>query len=116
MVLSEIELKRCQKDIEAFLAARRLAAHIRSDLDVDCRIDGQNVEVVEIRPAYHGDPSIKHNTPIARATFVRTIGRWRVFWMRQDLRWHSYQPKAEVNTLKEFLNVVDRDEHSCFWG
>lgn len=36
--------------------------------------------------------------------------------MRQDQRWQNYEPKAEVNTLKEFLNAVDRDEHCCFWG
>ncbi|WP_293636258.1 DUF3024 domain-containing protein [Polaromonas sp.] len=53
---------------------------------------------------------------MAKATFVRTKGIWKVFWMRSDLKWHSYEPKAKVNTLKEFLGAVDRDEHSCFFS
>lgn len=115
MALSEIELKRCDKEIETFLARRRPPRHIRDQLDIGCRIDGQSVEIFEVRPAFD-DPGRKYERPVGKATFVRTKGCWRVFWMRQDLRWHSYEPKAEVNTLKEFLNAVDRDEHCCFWG
>ena len=114
MALSEIELKRCEKEIEAFTGRRRPLAHIRNELDVGCRIDGQSVEVFEIRPQFSA-PEVKQETSIAKATFVRTKGRWHVFWMRQDQRWQSYEPKAEVNTLREFLNAVDRDEHCCFW-
>lgn len=115
MALSEIEGKRCEKELAAFLAKRRPPAHIREEIDLSYRIDGQSVEIFEIRPKYQ-EPTQKQESPIAKATFIRTIGRWRVFWMRQDLRWHSYVPKAEVNTFKEFLGVVDRDEHCCFWG
>jgi hypothetical protein len=115
MALSEIELKRCEKEIEAFMGRRRPPVHIRDELDVGCRVDGQSVEVFEIRPN-NSDPAVKQESKIAKATFVRTKGRWRVFWMRQDQSWQSYEPKAEVNTLKEFLNAVDRDEHCCFWG
>jgi hypothetical protein len=115
MSLSEIERKRCEKEIAAFLARRRPLAHLRDELDIGCRIDGRHVEIFEVRPKFN-EPAAKLESPIAKATFVRTKGRWRVFWMRQDLKWHSYAPKAEVNTLKEFLNAVDRDEHFCFWG
>lgn len=73
MALSEIELKRCEKEIEVFLGRRRPPAHIRDELDVGCRVDGQSVEVFEIRPKY-SDPVVKQETPIAKATFVRTKG------------------------------------------
>ena len=54
--------------------------------------------------------------PVAKATFVRTKNRWHVFWMRQDLKWHGYEPNLEVHSLEAFLNVVDRDEYCCFFG
>ena len=54
--------------------------------------------------------------PVAKATFVRTKSRWRVFWMRRDLQWHGYEPNAEVHSLEAFLHVVDRDEYGCFFG
>ena len=53
---------------------------------------------------------------MAKATFVQIKGILKVFWMRADLKWHSYEPKAAVNTFKEFLGSVDRDEHRCFFG
>jgi hypothetical protein len=115
LALSEIELKRCEKDIAAFMARRRPAPDIRDELDIGYRIDGHNVEIFDIRPDWK-DHSVRNESPVAKATFVRTKGIWKVYWMRQDLKWHGYQPKAEVNTLKEFLGAVDRDEHGCFWG
>ena len=54
--------------------------------------------------------------PVAKATFVRSKNRWRIFWMRRDLKWHGYEPNLEVQSLKAFLNVVDRDEYCCFFG
>ena len=73
-------------------------------------MEGQSIEIFEIRPDCK-DASVRQELPVAKATFVRTKGTWKVFWMRADLRWHSYEPKAKVNTLKEFLGAVDRGVH-----
>jgi len=32
------------------------------------------------------------------------------------LKWHRYDPVAEVSTLDEFLRVVAEDTHACFRG
>jgi hypothetical protein len=114
MSLSNTELKRWEKDISAFLARRRPLPHLRDEVDVGYRIGDHHVEIFEVRCSLH-EPATKHERPVAKAKFVRARGRWQVFWMRKDLKWQSYQPKAEVNTLKEFLTAVDRDEHFCFW-
>jgi len=115
LALTEIELKRCEKEIAAFMDRRRPPTHIRDRFDVGYRIDGHRVEIFEVKPDWK-DPLIRREAPVAKATFVRTQGLWKVYWMRRDLKWHGYPPKAEVNTLKEFLGAVDRDEHGCFWG
>lgn len=98
-----------------FLDRRRPPPHIREQLDVGYKMEGQSIEIFEIRPDWK-DGSVRQEFPVAKATFVRIKGIWKVFWMRADLKWHSYEPKAEVNTLKEFLSAVDRDEHGCFFG
>ena len=41
---------------------------------------------------------------------------WKVYWMRQDQKWHAYPPKLEVNSIEEFLTLVDEDEFACFFG
>jgi hypothetical protein len=83
--------------------------HIRDQLDIGCRVTGQSVEIFEIRPDWE-DKSRTMETPVAKATFVRTRNRWRVLWMRRDLKWHGYEPNLEVQSLDAFLNVVHRDE------
>lgn len=115
LALTELERKRCEKALMDFMARRRPAPHIREQLDIGYKIEGQSIEIIEIRPDWK-DASVRQESPVAKATFVRTKGNWKVFWMRADLKWHGYQPKAEVNTLKEFLGAVDRDEHGCFFG
>lgn len=97
------------------MARRRPPQHIRDQLDIGYRIEGQSIEIFEIRPDWR-DGSVRRESPVAKATFVRIKGIWKVFWMRADQKWHSYEPKAQVNTLKEFLGAVDRDAHGCFFG
>jgi hypothetical protein len=115
MALSEMELRRCERDLSRFLEKRRPPPHIRAQLDIGYRISGQSVEIFEVRPDYL-DPKQKLEHPVAKATYVRTTDRSNVFWMRRDLKWHGYEPAREVRTLEAFLNVVDRDDYSCFFG
>jgi hypothetical protein len=115
MALSELELRRCGKALEQFMGRRRPPVHLREKVDLSYRIVGHSVEIFEVRPDWQ-DPSTTMETPVAKATFVRTRNRWRVFWMRRDLKWHGYEPNLEVSSLEAFLNVVDRDEFGCFFG
>lgn len=115
MALSEIEVRRRDKSIAAYLARRRPPEHVRDQVDHCCRFSGHSVEVFEIRQDWQ-DKSKTNEHPIAKATFVRTKKHWRVFWMRGDLKWHGYEPNREVASLEAFLHVVDRDEYRCFFG
>ncbi len=115
MSFSEIEWKRFELDLARFMARRRPPPHVRHELDLAHRLRGQSVEIYSIRPPWDGRGApIEH--PIARMTFVRARNIWRLFWMRQDLKWHSYEPKAEARSLRECLDVVDQDAHACFFG
>src|SRR5687767_11987845 len=98
MALTQIELQQCKKALAQFLERRRPPEHIRDRLDIAYRISGQSVEIFEIRPDWQ-DASKKIETPVAKATFVRTRNRWKVLWMRRDLKWHGYEPNPEVHSL-----------------
>lgn len=115
MAFSEFEQKKIEKAFAAFLAKRRPAPHIRPELDFGYRLAGQSVELFEIRPQWDDRTRIcKH--PFAKATYVKTRNAWKVFWQRADLKWHGYQPDLTVPTIEKFLEVVDRDDHGCFFG
>lgn len=116
MELSEIEVARVKRALDSFLQMRRPPPRIRAQLDLGYRISGQSVEIFEIRPAWRGLPHERHESPVAKATFVRSRNLWRVFWQRRDLKWHSYQPASEVKSIDEFLSLVAEDRHACFFG
>ncbi len=115
MAFDDLERKRIEKSVTAFLAKRRPPPHIRPELDIDCRIAGQSLEVIEIRPQWN-DPSVIREHAIAKATFVRTTSLWKVFWKRADLKWHAYEPNSTAKDAAEFLAIVHRDEYGCFFG
>lgn len=115
MALNDIERKRVEKSVGAFIEKRRPSPHIRPELDLGFRISGHSVELFEIRPQWD-QPEIIREHPYAKATFVRTQGVWKIYWKRADLRWHGYEPNLEVASIDEFLAVVARDEYACFFG
>jgi Protein of unknown function (DUF3024) len=116
VALAEIELARVHKAMDSFMQRRRPPAHIRPDLDLGFRVTGQSVEIFEIRPAWRGPTDKKHESPAAKATYVRSRRVWRVFWQRRDLKWHSYDPTPEVKSVEEFASLVGEDAHACFFG
>lgn len=113
MSLSEFELKKCEKAIAAFMKKRRPPPYIRKKLDLWCRIEEQSIDIFEIRPEWR-NPENTIEIPVAKCTYVRTRGTWKVYWQRQDLKWHRYEPDPEVNSIEAFFELVDRDEYACF--
>ena len=114
MSLSEFELKRCEYALAAFLEKRRPPTHLRKEVDLRYRIEGQSVEIFEVRPGWR-NPENTMELPISKAIYVKSRGIWKVYYKRGDLKWHLYDPTPEVDAIEEFLDIVDRDEYYYFW-
>ena len=115
LALNEIESKRIENAVAAFVERRRPPAHLRDQIDLAFRFDGRSVEIFEIRPRWN-KPDEKVEESVAKARYVKTRGEWLVYWKRADLKWHKYPPKPAVRTLQAFLSLVEEDEYSCFFG
>lgn len=115
MALTELELKRCEKAIAAFMEKRRPPEHVREQIDLGYRIVGQSIEIFEIFPSWR-DKSQKIEEPVAKAKYVRTQNEWKIYWMRQDLKWHEYEPAPSVKHIDEFLSIIDEDKYNCFFS
>ena len=115
MAISEFEIKRCERELEKFMAARRPPTHVRNELDFGYRIENQSVELFEIRPEWRNPKNMMH-IPFAKTTYVKAQKVWKVYWQRQDLKWHSYAPMPEVKYFEEFLAIVSEDANGCFFG
>jgi hypothetical protein len=115
MAFNDLETKRIEKAIDAFMKKRRPPPHIRPKLDFGHRIKGHSVELFTTRPFWR-DPKEKIESAIAKATYVRTTAIWKVFWQRADLKWYSYPPVPQVGSIEKFLEIVAEDKHNCFFG
>jgi hypothetical protein len=116
VALAEIELARVHRAMDALMKQRRPPPHVRPELDLGFRVKGQSVEIFEIRPAWREPADEKRESAVAKATYVRARGVWRVFWQRRDLKWHGYEPGPEVKSIDEFASLVSGDAHACFFG
>ena len=101
--------------MENYVARIRPSEKIRTELDINYRIENQSVILVEIRPDWR-DKKIIREYGYAKTTYVKTQDVWKIFWMRADGKWHSYKANPEVKSLKDFLNIVDEDKYNCFKG
>jgi len=115
MALPDTQVRACLKAVGAFLAKRRPPVEMRGELDFRADINGSDLIIVEVRLAYN-DPSRMIHHPVAKAKWVGARRVWRLFWMRADLKWHSYLPKPEAARIGTILSEVDRDPHGCFFG
>ncbi len=112
MAFNQSEIDLIKMEMDGYIAKIRPKQEIRDKLDISYKISGQSVEIFEIRPDMKGRIM---NSPIAKTTYIRTNNTWKIFWMRADLKWHSYETPV-VKSLKEFIKIVDDDEYCCFWG
>jgi hypothetical protein len=115
MALNDIERKRIENTVGAFVERHRPPPHLRDQLDLAFRFDGRSVELFEIRPRWDTPTEIVEES-VAKARYMKSRGEWLVYWQRRDLQWHKYAPKPEVRTLEAFLQLVEEDEYACFFG
>ena len=115
MAFSEFEAKKIERAASEFLEVRRPPVAIRPELDIEVRVTGQSVQIVEVRPHFR-EPSKSIESPVAKATYVQKSQRWKIYWMRSDLKWHAYTPEPESRSIEEFFAIVNADENGCFFG
>lgn len=116
MAFTEFEIAEHAAVIErVFWSKRRPPLHLRDKVREGQRIAGQSVELFFVRPVWN-DPRRQTEEAIAKLTYVRTSGVWRIFWMRADLKWHRYPPVPEAPTLEAALRIVHADAKACFFG
>lgn len=115
MAFHDLERKKIENVLYAFIEKIRPAPHIRSQLDYGFDISGQSIELVEIRPQWD-NKSIIHRHPFAKATFVKTQQVWKVYWLRASGKWQGYEPASTAFSVEDFLSIVKADGYGCFFG
>jgi hypothetical protein len=101
--------------MENYVQRVRPPEHIRDRLDINYKIESQSIILITIRPALL-DPSLKIESPYAKATYLKREDRWKIYWMPGNLKWTVYSDQPNVKNLKDFIAVVEADKFGCFHG
>lgn len=109
------EISEIQAVIDQYIETFRPREEIRDELDYECQIEGQSVILYEVRPVYF-DPTKFTKMEIAKATYTKNTGMWKIYWMRASGRWEVYPHVREVSKLSTFFIVVKKDEYHAFFG
>lgn len=114
-MFSEIELKRIDSAV-GDLCRRKSPAHIRSQLEFVFVVDKHNVSIYEVRPGWK-NPAEKTRHGVARFKFNRATGKWSLYWLRRDLKWHRYAPDGPLEgELAMLVRLVEEDKLCAFFG
>ena len=114
MAFSEIELKVIENTVGK-MCQRRSPAQLRDEIRTVYLITKYSVEVYEQRTKWNNREEWT-NTGIAKFLYTRTTKKWKLYWMRQDLKWHLYEPLLESTRIEPLVEEVDKDPHGTFWG
>ncbi len=101
--------------MENYIAAIRPPEEIRDKVDIAYKIDNQSIIIYEIRPVWH-KPGKKVESGVAKATYVKSSGKWKLYWKRASGKWDRYDPDLEVDDIKKVIEIIMEDRHHCFWG
>mgnify|MGYP002777572404 CR=1 FL=1 len=113
MAFTDLELVSLQEKINSFIDRIRPPKALRSKLDYGYKITNQSIEIFEIRSDMRN--RIMNNSFI-KTTYNRAKNIWKIYWMRADLKWHSYEPDPEAASIDNVLRIVEEDEYCCFFG
>jgi len=101
--------------MEGYLINSRPPQEVRNEVDLNYKIENQSIIIFEIRCVWD-NPSKKMELNVAKATFVKAENKWKIYCFMSDMKWHIYRPAEKVNSLKEFVKIIQEDKHGCFRG
>jgi hypothetical protein len=105
VAFTELELKRIQRTVGELCRRCSPPEHV----------EGHSVTVYEERPPWNGVGEWTRRG-IARLRYYRSRRAWQLYWMRQDLRWHLYDPDEMPADLDSLVAVVETDKYGAFFG
>ncbi len=114
MAFSEFELKLIENTVGE-MCQRRSPVHLNDQIRTVYKVINHSVEVYEQRPRWN-KPEEWTSTRVAKFLYTRTTKKWKLYWMRKDLKWHLYKPVPESTRIEKLVEEVDEDPYSTFFG
>lgn len=114
MPFSELDLKRIEQTVGVF-CGKRSPVHLKDKLCLTYTVKNHEVVIIERRPRWDNQTEWTE-LPVAKLKFIRTAAKWRLYWMRADMKWHEYPGLSSSNRLSDLVQEIDTDPLACFFG
>jgi len=103
--------KRIKKVIDNYIETK-VPKHVRNQIRLNYKIRGNNITLVEERPAFKSDQWVE----IDVAQFRLDHGEWKVYWRDSKNKWHYVEEIKPEEDFEIQLNRVDQNTNGIFWG
>jgi len=113
MAFSDFEYQAVKQEVERFVESIRPPENIRNTLDIVYNLNDQTIDISEQRPVWQGAPGETTEITFARIKYVRSVNRWKTYWLRKDRNWHLYSVEL---SLTEALEGVRFNPNGIFSG
>lgn len=90
----------------------KIPKHLQNQIKMTFKIRGNNVTLVEERPAFRGD----HWVQLDIAQFRLDQNKWKVYWRDSKEKWHLVEEIKPDEDYEKQLMRVDKDNTGVFWG
>ena len=114
MGFSEFELKYIET-LVGKLCKQRSPSHLRDQLRAVYVVEEHDVIVYVERPD-GSNPREWTSCGVAKFKYNREQNVWKLYWMRQNLKWHPYRPLPESTRIDRLVIEVDKDPYGTFFG
>ncbi|AEI40594.1 DUF3024 domain-containing protein [Paenibacillus mucilaginosus] len=103
--------RRIEKIMEAYIESK-VPENIRIQIRMNYKIRGNNVTLIEERPAFRSDHWVQHDI----AQFRLEDTKWKVYWRDSKNKWHFVDDIIPSDDFEKQLEIVDNDNRGLFWG
>ncbi len=114
MAFSEVQLAAIDATVGE-LCRRKSPAHLAAELRLDYTVERHTVTIIERRAPWRGGENWTAQG-CARFKYAAREKRWKLYWMRRDMKWHAYQLDRPMRSLAALVEEVEADEYGAFFG
>ncbi|MFC5402958.1 DUF3024 domain-containing protein [Cohnella soli] len=91
---------------------QKVPKHIRNQMRLNYKFRGNNITLIEERPAFMSDEWIELDI----AQFRLDQNKWKVYWRDSKNKWHFVEDIIPIEDFEKQLKIVDEDNRGIFWG
>jgi hypothetical protein len=110
-MLDAFTKKRIEKILSVFIE-QKVPKHVRNQLRLNYKFRGNNITLIEERPAFMSDQWVELDI----AQFRLEESKWKVYWRDSKNKWHFVDDIIPDDDFEKQLKIVDLDDRGIFWG